>query len=406
MPAPSTSPGSERVLLVQRSSAPDGSAHSGLLLANGLREAGWEVHVAFGHDGAMVERYETAGHATHVVRHDNWLRRERTHQFLKDGWLEWRRARAFTALVDDVTPRLVYVNTVVSLAGAVAARRAGLPCIWHLREMFADVGGEMHAPRWARPLVRRLVRAHADRLVANSAATARNLLGHAFDGGEIVPNAVRAAFFEDERTPQEARRHLGLQGSSPLIGVPGTLRPMKGHPFFLKAVAPLLRDRNLRVAVTGEGASDFAERLKATSQSLGIQDQVIFLGWVDDMPGFYRACDLACIPSRAEPFGRTAIEAFAVGTPVVATAVGGLREIVTDETTGLLVPYGHVEALTDALRRLLDTPQLRQKMKQNARKTAAEDYHERVYKRRIRTLVAEVKGRGADTRSENCRQAP
>jgi hypothetical protein len=45
-------------------------------------------------------------------------------------------------------------------------------------------------------------------------------------------------------------------------------------------------------------------------------------------------------------------------------------------------------------------------MKQNARKTAAEDYHERVYKRRIRTLVAEVEGRGADTRSENCRQAP
>ena len=71
------------------------------------------------------------------------------------------------------------------------------------------------------------------------------------------------------------------------------------------------------------------------ASKLASADRIHFVGWVEDMPAFYRACDMVCIPSRAEPFGRTAIEAFAVGTPVVATAVGGLQEIVEDERTGL-----------------------------------------------------------------------
>ena len=382
---------SSSVLIVQRSAALDGSAHSGLLLANGLREAGWDTHVAFGFEGAIIERYDASGHETHVVPHDNWLRRDRAHQFVKDGWLEWRAASAFETLVEEIRPEVIYLNTVVSLAGAFAARRRGLPCIWHLREMFSDVGGEMHAPDWTRPLVRGVIHHHADRLVANSSATARNMLGEGADEAMIVPNAVRAAFFQEDRSPEEARAALGLPFSSPVIGVPGTLRPMKGHPFFFNAVAPLLRRRDkVFVAVTGEGVSDFTHRLKKQVLDLGIQDQVEFLGWVDDMPAFYRACDLVCVPSRAEPFGRTAIEAFAVGTPVVASAVGGLQDIIEDGDTGLLVPYGNEEALAGSLQRLLETPDLRHTLSANARQEGERKYHERAYKKRVARLVDDV----------------
>lgn len=376
------------VFIVQRSSSLDGSAYSGLLLANGLREAGWDTHVAFGHEGPIIEQYASAGHVTYVVPHENWLRRGQTHQFLKDGWLEWRKARSFSALIREIAPDVVYLNTIVSLSGAIAARQSNVPCVWHLREMFSDVGGEMHAPSWAIPLVRWVVRTHADRLVANSEATAHNLLGNYAGEVTIVPNAVRSAFFEEDRTREEARAALGLDPAELIIGVPGTLRPMKGHPFFLNSVAPLLHERgNLRVAITGEGASDFAARMKEKIRCLGIGEQVKFLGWVEDMPAFYRACDLVCIPSRAEPFGRTAIEAFAVETPVVASSVGGLETIVTDKETGLLVPYGEESALSDTLRCLLDAPELRRELAQNARQAAEKNYHEQVYKRRIEALV-------------------
>jgi len=170
---------------------------------------------------------------------------------------------------------------------------------------------------------------------------------------------------------------------------------MKGHPFFFDAVAPLLRERpELRVAVTGEGTDAFTTRLEEQIRDLGIADQVEMLGWVEDMPAFYRACDLVCIPSRAESFGRTAIEAFAAGTPVVATAVGGLQDIVTDEETGLLVPYGDKEALAGAVRRLLGDAGLWEEIAEAARREGEEKYHERVYKERIRTLVAETVSHG------------
>lgn len=381
----------KRVLIVQRSAALDGSAHSGLLLANGLRAAGWDTHVAFGSEGPMVEEYASGGHTPHVITHDNWLRRGRTHQFAKDVWLEWGTADAFERLIDEVHPEVVYLNTVVSLAGAVAARRRGISCIWHLREMFADIGGEMHAPSWVVPLIRWLIRNHADRLVANSEATARNLLGDRASEATVVPNAVRATFFAEARSSDKARAELDLPSNSPIIGVPGTLRPMKGHPFFFGAVAPLLRQRNeVCVAVTGEGATDYTLQLKEQVRTLGIENQVRFLGWVEDMPAFYRACDLVCIPSRAEPFGRTAIEAFAVGTPVVATEVGGLQDIVTDEETGRLVPFGDEEALADSLQGLLNDPEMCRTMAANARHVAEEKYHERVYKDRIATLVTET----------------
>lgn len=385
---------SESVLVVQHSAALDGSAHSGLLLANGLRDAGWVTHVAFGFEGPIIERYAAAGHQTHVVPHKNWLRRGRTHQFVKDVYLEWQKAAAFESLMGKIAPDVVYLNTVVSLAGAVAARRREMPCVWHLREMFAEIGGEMHAPNWAIPLVRWVIRRHADRLVANSTATARNLLGGYTSDATVIPNAVRTAFFDEDRTQTETRSGFGLTEDTPLIGVPGTLRPMKGHPFFFNAVAPLLRGRDeLRVAVTGEGEADFTHQLKEQIRDLGIQDRVVFLGWIEDMPAFYRACDLVCVPSRAEPFGRTAIEAFAVGTPVVASAVGGLNEIVTDEETGLLVPYGD-DALANSLRRLLESPDLRQTICANARREAEEKYHEQVYKKRIASLVAEMVSHG------------
>jgi glycosyltransferase involved in cell wall biosynthesis len=96
-----------------------------------------------------------------------------------------------------------------------------------------------------------------------------------------------------------------------------------------------------------------------------------------------------CIPSRAEPFGRTAIEAFAVGTPVVATAVGGLEGIVADGETGLVVPYGDEEALGKAIRRLLDAPDLRQTIAASARLVGREEYHEDMYKGKIAKVAAE-----------------
>jgi glycosyltransferase involved in cell wall biosynthesis len=211
----------------------------------------------------------------------------------------------------------------------------------------------------------------------------------------VVPNAVRSAFFDENRSQAEARDMLGLTTNDMVLGVPGTLRPMKGHLFFLEAIAPvLLREPPLQVAVTGGEVDEFAARARSRIRELGIADRVHMVGWVSDMPAFYRACDVVCIPSRAEPFGRTAIEAFAAQTPVIASAVGGLQDIVTDGETGWLIPYGDSDALQSAVMDAFNHPDMRQKLSANARQVAEVKYHERVYKQRIVELVTQVSTNG------------
>ena len=288
---------------------------------------------------------------------------------------------------------MVYVNSLVSLAAAAAARWLGIPCIWHVRELFDDVGGEMRVPAvGGRRLVRWSLRRLADRVVVISQSVAENVLGGVrSERVAVVPNAVPAEFFELARTRRECRGLLGLPEDVPIVGVPGTLRPVKGHPSFLEAAARLAAENSdCEFAITGDGEPAYRSELVAQIENAGLGERVHFLGLVEEMPSFYRACDVVCVPSQSESFGRTVIEAFAVGTPVVATAVGGMRETIEDGGTGLLVEYGDVEALAGALGRLLGDERLRSALAWRARQKAESEYREEIHQARICGIVEEV----------------
>jgi glycosyltransferase involved in cell wall biosynthesis len=179
-----------------------------------------------------------------------------------------------------------------------------------------------------------------------------------------------------------------------VIGVPGTLRPVKGHEFLLEAAAALGKRREWVIAITGDGEAAFVYRLRSLSRELGLETRVRFLGTISQMPEFYRACDVTCVPSRSESFGRTVIESFAVGTPVVASAVGGIRETVRNEQMGLLVNYGDVSGLARSLTRLLDDGSLREKMGRAGQAEAYEFFSAKTYHERINRIVRQVVSRG------------
>ena len=379
--------------LVQFSARRDGSAMSALLLADGLAEAGWTVTVLFASDGPMIEVFEHHGHVTKVIPHKNWLRATTVRGTLRNWARERAAIRQFRERLAVLKPTVVYVNTGASAAAVRAARTLRQPVIWHLRELFDDVGGELVVPDAMRGMIRRAFIRWSDRLVVNSKAVGANLLGEAARQAGVVYNAVDDRFFEEARSAEEARATLGLPVGPTLIGVPGTLRPMKGHPFFFEAVAPLLQsDPSLLVAVTGRGEKGYEEHLHALGRQLGIEDRIHFLGSIDDMPAFYRACDVACVPSRAEPFGRTVIEAFAVGVPVLATRVGGIPEILDDTVTGRLAEYGDAAAFGCILRDLLADPAQRARVQAHARQHAERHYRSTVYTARLLPMVEETAG--------------
>lgn len=384
---------SRPVVFVQFTLERSGSPISGLMVVDALREAGFHVHLAYHQSGGMLAQYRDRCVTVTQLDHGRWLAGGPWHRRFRRLLHDYRAARKFVALFRETQPALVYVNNLTGLSAALAARRLRIPCIWHIRELLDDVGGEMHAP-W--PGGKRLVRLLAGRLprqiVAISRAVAENVLGRCDHPKLVViPNAVGDEFFACNLSRDEARARLGLPGEVPIVGVPGTLRPVKGHPFFLEAFSRVLRQVPTCLAVlTGDGEAGYQAELHAFIRSRKLEEHVRFLGTVEDMPAFYRSCDVVCVPSRSEPFGRTVIEAFACGRPVVATAVGGIRETVEHGKSGLLVSYGDVDSLASAVVAVLTDRSFAARLATAARCKAEREYGAEVYWNAVLSAIKSV----------------
>jgi D-inositol-3-phosphate glycosyltransferase len=174
----------------------------------------------------------------------------------------------------------------------------------------------------------------------------------------IIPCGVNLDLFRPIQR-ETARCHLGLNGESIIVFV-GRIIPLKGIDNMLKAIAYLGEKRRIKLVVIGGDDHSQAEmqRLKNLSQSLKIDESVIFLGSVKQemLPFFYSAADLCVVPSHYESFGLVVLESLACGTPVVATKVGCAEGVIRYGETGYVVTENDPCGLADKISRLLSTP--------------------------------------------------
>jgi len=187
-------------------------------------------------------------------------------------------------------------------------------------------------------------------------------------GGEptrirIVPPGVDHAFFGPGHRPQ-ARRALGLPLDGRLLLFVGRIQPLKCADVAIETLAELLESGRepYRLVVVGGPSGPYGEkslqRLRDVADSRGVRDHVHF---VEPQPhellsSYYRAADVCLVPSRSESFGLVALEAAACGTPVVASAVGGLTTLVDHGHTGFLVDDPDPAAYAGAVRRVFARP--------------------------------------------------
>jgi glycosyltransferase involved in cell wall biosynthesis len=178
----------------------------------------------------------------------------------------------------------------------------------------------------------------------------------------VVPLGLDLAAHLKAKPPGTLRTQLGLGPSVPLVGIIGRLVPIKDHETLLQAMS---RVPGTHLAVLGDG--ELREELEQRTAELRLSDRVHFVGWWLDMPEALVDLDLAVLSSRNEGTPVALIEAAACGRAVVATDVGGVRAVVNDEMTGLLVPPGDPEALAVAINALLTDPAQRRHMEERAR---------------------------------------
>jgi glycosyltransferase involved in cell wall biosynthesis len=226
----------------------------------------------------------------------------------------------------------------------------------------------------------RLISATATTVVANSRYTA-DCMRAAAPGAdvEVVYNPVDLVRFDPARIdPHHARARLrrelgGLPEGRLLLGVVAQISPWKGQETAIEALR-LLVGEGLDAQLLLIGSAKFVARatrfdnegyladLRARIARYGLEDRVSWLGEREDVPELMRALDIVLAPSREEPFGRTLIEAMALGVPVLATNVGGPREIVEDGREGYLLAPSEPEAWARAVRTIAESPEIRRSM--------------------------------------------
>ncbi len=292
-------------------------------------------------------------------------------------------ARALATLLRRYRPSILHLQFVSFISPF-----AWLAKMHGVRQVFFTAQGSnpsghlaARAPAWKRAAVR-AINAPLTRVFAISAYTRRAMVDlDILPAGrfEVVYNAILPPNLEGAADAGAAfRRRFGIPAGSDLITQVGWIIPEKGIPQLLEAAKVVLRERpSAHFAIVGNGAGEAEYRRRA--DALGIGPSVTWTGLLENPidEGVYAATDVFCLASQwQEAFGWVLAEAMAFEKPAVATAVGGIPEVIEDGITGLLVTPPHDSAaLAQQLLRLLADPGLRRRMGMAGRRRVEEKFH-------------------------------
>jgi glycosyltransferase involved in cell wall biosynthesis len=247
---------------------------------------------------------------------------------------------------------LVHTNTSVTLGGAAAARVAGVPHVWHVREIYAGF------ERWF-PAYRRLLLT-ADALPCVSRATCEQ-----FGATPSVFTLHDGLAYPPQRAPRAAaREELGLPADAFVVAVLGRISGWKGQDLLVRALAQLPDDTIALIAGDAwRGEERHLRELYELATALGVGRQMHHIGVVDRPSVVFGAADVVAVPSKQpDPFPNSALEAAAAGACVVGANHGGIPEIIEDARTGILFEPGSAHALAASLAALRDDPARRERL--------------------------------------------
>ena len=358
----SACPKRTKILYVNSSARLYGADKSLLEMVANLDKGCFEPVVMAPEDGPLVTECRKIGVRAIIV---DFVHVERRHlapsaffKFMRDLSGACKRIRR---LILDEGIDIVHSNTSACVASAIAAKMAGKPHVWHVRELVTR-------PRLIRLAYRIVLPLLADKAFAASQAVRVNYStgwNGMNDKFVVLPHGVDTGRFE---TGLDAiRGEFSISRGIKIVGNVGMMRAQKGQRTFL-SIARIVKDRypEVKFIIAGDlfyqkGAID--RNLLELCDSLGLADDVIFTGFRTDIENVFASFDVFAHTSEMqESYGRTILEAMASGKPVVAFRSGGPGELVKDESTGFLVAAGDVLKMAEKIVVLLTDDELSRRM--------------------------------------------
>lgn len=339
----------KNILFVHSSAELYGSDRSILNIVKNIDKLKYKIFVVLPCPGPLVDEMKKINGVTVEIYKVAVLRRK---NMSLNGGIKYIKefiasSRYLTRFVTAHDIDIVDTNTAVVFPGAIAAKHCKIKSVWHVREIISSY--------FENRLISFIMNHYSDFIVANSKATGKALhVSH--EKIRIVYNAVE----EKENTSLIPHKKL-------IVGMAGRINRWKGQKLLVDAAEIVHKEiPDAIFHIAGDiykGENQIKNELIEYIAGKKLQDTVILLGQVENMPKFYRNIDLFVLPSvKPEPFGLVVIEAMEFGLPVIATNHGGPVEIISDGIDGYLVDYHNANQMAERIIELLKDDNKRRQM--------------------------------------------
>ncbi len=296
--------------------------------------------------------------------------------------------KALKEVIRRENPQIVHTHG--SFAGRVAARQCGKKVVYTRHSAFPVKSYMKKGPgHW----LNGLVNAHyADRIIAISPACRDNLTDSGVPAGLIdtMMNGVEPLKRSDPETAAEKRRELSIGENDFTAGIIARIEDYKGHMDILEA-AKILKDRGKRLKVIVAGTGSYEENVRRRAKELGLDDRVIFTGFITDVSSVFSILDVQLNASwGTEASSLSIIEGFSLSVPVIASDYGGNPYMVEDGVDGLIFPARDTWALAERIERLMNDRALLEKLSRGAGESYRNKFTGEIAARKVEEVYKKV----------------
>lgn len=328
-------------------------------LALGLDKSKYEIEIiCINQGGKLVQEVRKSGVSVKIFQVGlpyGKLNPRSWPVLLRSIWQIWRRLKHTKP---DIVHGYLFTAYVV---GIICGRLAGVPILISARR---SLGYFKDDKKWRQPL-ENFVNKRTDVILANSEAVKNDCLKrekHIRGKIRVIYNGIDLEKYRPDPVSPEMRKQLGVSTNDVVVGCVANLIHYKGHLEIVKAASMLCSEfPELKFVFVGRDGG-MKKPVEEKREALGLEGKVVLAGSRVDIDRIIPSFDILLLASHEEGFSNVLLEGMACGKPIVATDVGGNAESVIDGETGLIVPTRNPEAMAKAIKKLLNSPQLRKKM--------------------------------------------
>jgi len=296
-------------------------------------------------------------------------------------WNRWRERKEalkeLLSFLEENNFSLIHANSHFVTPYAIkTGKLLELPVITHIRALLTP------------DKIRKYLIQKSDLIICNSIASSQVFLPHLQQKVKVIYNGIDTDYYKPAplEKVKEFRKSLGLS-DEPILGYLGKISREKGVDILLE-ILPELKRQGIKILVGGEVRRERDKDLENALKNSG----AVLLGNVDNPPLFYSSIDILFFPTRIESFGRVAVESLSCKTPVIASRVGGVKEIVEDGKTGYLFSLENPREALEKILILVNNPQKRKEMGEEGRKKAQKNFEIRKKVKEIEEMYSYIIG--------------